>query len=224
MGAMGGKMDMDQDMRIGWTMTTGGVQGEKGFQLTLVYDSLAIKMKMNGSEMPIPSDNTLLNAKAIGMYKDGKFVLDKEASTNLTPELEESLGNTLTEFQDKVQFPATPLQVGDAFENSYPMDLPVPGGQPMKMNIKNSYKLIALDQGIGTFEVVQDLDFTGGEDGQYTMTATGQGKGILKFDSRNSYMSIYEVLLPMKMVMMMADGTEIKMTMDSKSIVTNTVK
>ena len=224
MGAVGGKMDMDQDMRIGLTMTTGAVQGEKGFPLTLVYDTLDVKMKLNGSEMPRPTDNSLLKAKAIGMYKDGKFILDKEASSNLTPELEESLTQTMTEFQDKVQFPSSPLQIGDSFENSFPMDLPVPGGQPMKMNIKNNYKLIALQNGIGTFEVLQELDFSGGDEELYTMSASGEGKGILKFDTKNSYMSSYEVVLPMKINMLMNDGTEIKMDMNSKSVVTNTIK
>jgi len=226
MGALGqgeGPMTMDQDMRIGLTMKTGANQGANGFPLTMTYDSLAIKMSMNGSDMPIPPDDTLSKMKIVGLYKEGNFDLDEAKSENVTPDMKESLGKTMKEVYDKVKFPTSPLGVGDSFENSYPMDLPVPGGQPMTMNVKNNFKLIDLNGSIGTFEVIQDLDFSGRNEG-FDMVASGKGKGIMKFDAALKTVLSYKVELPMEMTMTMDGGTSMTMKMDSNTTVTQSVE
>lgn len=223
MGQLGGNMDMNQEMTISLTMTTGANQGDLGFPVTMVYDNMTIKMKMNGNEIPVPIDDTLMKAKMIGMYRNGSFTLDKGASSNLTPELEESLSSAMKDMQDKVQFPKSALAVGDTFENSYPMDLPVPGGQPIQMFIKNNFKLLALEGGVGTFEVIQDLSFEGNSQGM-NMSATGRGEGVMKFDSKKNYVLSYDVVLPMNMTMTMEDGTVMKMSMNSNTSVKNTIE
>ena len=223
MGQLGGNMDMKQEITISLTMTTGANQGDLGFPVTMVYDNMTVKLKMNGEEIPVPLDDSLMKAKMIGMYRNGVFTLDKEASSNLTPELEESLSSAMKEMQDKVQFPKSALAVGDTFENSYPMDLPVPGGQPIQMFIKNNFKLLAIEGGIGTFEVVQNLSFEGQSQGM-NMSASGRGEGVLKLDSKKNYVLSYDVVLPMNMTMTMEDGTEMKMTMNSTSSVKNTIE
>ena len=103
------------------------------------------------------------------------------------------------------------------------MDLPVPGGQPIQMLLKNNFKLLALQGGIGTFEVVQNLSFEGESQGM-NMSATGRGEGVLKFDIKKNYVLSYDVVLPMNMTMTMEDGTEMKMTMNSTSSVKNTIE
>ncbi|WP_146106293.1 hypothetical protein [Aureicoccus marinus] len=223
MGPLGGKMNMNQELTIALTMTTEANQGDLGFPVTMVYDKMTVKMKMNGNEIPVPIDDALMKAKMVGMYRSGAFTLDKAASSNLTPELEESLGSAMKDLQDKVQFPKSALAVGDRFENSYPMDLPVPGGQPIKMFIKNNFKLLALEGGIGTFEVIQDLSFDGMSEG-INMSATGRGEGVMKFDSKKNYVLSYDVVLPMTMNMTMEDGTIMKMSMTSNSSVKNIIE
>lgn len=226
MGELGqgqGPMTMDQDMRIGLTMKTGADQGANGFPLTMTYDSLAIKMSMNGADMPIPPDDTLSKMKIVGLYKEGGFNLDEEKSENVTPDMKESLTQTMKEVYDKVKFPTSPLGIGDSFENSYPMDLPVPGGQPITMNVKNDFKLIALDGSIGTFEVLQDLNFSGANEG-FDMVASGKGKGIMKFDAANKTVLSYKVQLPMEMTMTMEGGMTMTMKMDSNTTVTQSIE
>lgn len=226
MGELGqgqGPMTMNQDMRIGLTMKTGANQGANGFPLTMTYDSLAIKMSMNGTDMGIPPDDTLRKMKIVGLYKEGNFDLDEAKSENVTPDMKESLGKTMKEVYDKVKFPTSPLGVGDSFENSYPMDLPVPGGQPMTMNVKNNFKLIDLNGSIGTFEVIQDLDFSGRNEG-FDMVASGKGKGIMKFDAALKTVLSYKVELPMEMTMTMDGGMSMTMKMDSNTTVTQSVE
>ena len=48
MGQLGGNMDMNQEMTISLTITTGANQGDLGFPITMVYDNMAVKLKMNG--------------------------------------------------------------------------------------------------------------------------------------------------------------------------------
>jgi len=226
MGSLGGAqepMTMTQDMRIGLTMTTGGDQGIKGFLLTMVYDTLDIKMSMNGSEMSQASLDDLSQMKIVGLYKEGDFTLDDAKSENVTPDIKESLSVTMKQVYEKVQFPSSALAVGDTFENNYPMDLPVPGGMPITMNVKNNFKLIDIKGTIGTFEVVQGLDFSGVSDG-FDMVASGKGAGVLTFDTANNTMVSYKVQLPMEMTMSMEDGISVSMKMDSNTTVTQSVE
>ena len=93
----------------------------------------------------------------------------------------------------------------------------------MTMNVKNDFKLIDLNGSIGTFEVVQDLNFTGTNDG-FDMVASGKGKGIMKFDAALKTVLSYKVELPMEMTMTMDGGMSMTMKMDSNTTVTQSIE
>jgi hypothetical protein len=174
-----------------------------------------------GDKVVDNSDKTLVGVKVFGYVDDKGSLKVDSVQGNQSPEFKEMIVNMMDQFQSNTVFPDRSLKIGDEFLEERPMEVPMAGGQTLKMTIKTRYKLAKVTGNEATFDLVQDLTLDMQMSGA-DAAATGGGKGVMKFNMRDSFTSYFQSDMDMHMKMniqgmtMLIDGltkTETTITM-----------
>jgi hypothetical protein len=188
--------------------TTTGPEGQdKNIPVKLVYKKVQNRRTINENETTVP--NQLSGLIMEGYYDpDSKIHIDTMISSTLDQATKNLVRNTITSFQAQINFPETPLKKGDSFEQRVPIEMPLPGFQPIKMLIIMKYTLVDIRQNTAYFDLQQEvtLDMVLDKD-QVTaaVTASGSGTGVCEFDMSYSALTKYESIMAMNMEVSVAE-------------------
>lgn len=176
---------------IGGTTMTIGAKNNTGLNPVLVaYDSLTITT----SEQSAPEMPDFSNGKIHGHYDGNTITIDSITGLN------DQLGNMIQQFSQpmfenlKINFPKTPMNIGDSFRDYKTMDLPMQGVGTGTMNFNSEYVLEKVMDGVATFntkvEISGSIVVTGEE---FPITGKGNGKSVL--DIAEKYMTYVDMNL-----------------------------
>lgn len=196
---------------------TGAINPANKIPFTMTMQTQPSKMTMNGKETPIPMPAT--NETIFGTYTtDGKMTLDSIAGKKIDDLTKATMIKMIDGMKAAVNFPTTPMKIGDTFTQDTPMDLPI-AGMASKINSKTTFKLVSIDNNKAYFDLTYDLsmDMNGSA---IAMKMAGGGDGKMVYDIVASYptamqsnMNVnYSMTLPQAATMKM-DG-KMKMVMD----------
>lgn len=189
----GADTGMDPIMSNGLTLMHYSVKsGESsGDRISAImeYDSLVTSqsMGMGGTPMEMVF---FKGTKIYGSFDEkSSFSLDSIVG-DIDDNMRTTLTETLKQFSQSIQFPETPMKIGDDFNHEVPFSIPVPGKESMEMKIKTNYTLKEIKKGVAYFDLVQDYIMQSKELGDMKMT--GEGTGKLVFDIENKYAIVVE--------------------------------
>ncbi len=191
------------DMKL--TTTTGRQSSDRSIPLKIVYDKVWTLQKVGDQEK---GENSPLTGLVIeGAFLDQKKLrIDTIISENANDALRGALRSTVETMLQQVKFPSTPMKVGDTFDQSIPMSIPVPGMPPIEMTIKTNYKLREITKNLAKFDIEQkvtlDMDVA-----PVKINVEGQGTGTTDFDFTISTIVDYSAKLDFVMKMLIEDIT-----------------
>ncbi len=202
------------------TITTTGVNSDNNsFPVTIVYESMKSKNVINGNVTE--KENPITGLIVEGFYSpETKLKIDTIISSNIDDNIRYVLKSTIESTQQLVSFPTGPMKIGDIFEQSLPMTIPIAGMKPAKIVINMTYKLTDISEKNATFDILQTVQLDMSIE-QTNLEASGSGTGIIIYDIRNNYITKNDTDLLIDMVMNM-DGLMLRAKM--KSITSQSVE
>jgi hypothetical protein len=185
-------------------VTTTGPEGQdKNIPVKLAFKKVQIRKTINENETILPDQ---MSGVIMEGYYDpnSKIHIDTIISSTLDQATKNLVRNTIASFQAQVNFPDTPMKKGDTFEQQVPIEMPLPGFQPITMLIIMKYTLVDIRQNTAHFDLQQELtlDMVLDKDqDQVTaaITASGSGTGACEFDIIYSTLTKYESIMAMNM-------------------------
>jgi hypothetical protein len=190
------KVKSSQTMKIVTTISAKDANGK--LPASFEYVDATMTQTVAGKEMTNP--NPLKGAKIFGLINEKGEVAVDSIQGNASKELKEMASKMLEQFEGKVNFPARPLKIGDEFTDERPLEMPMAGGNVMKMVIKTKYKLLKVEGNEATFNQVHDLTLAMQMD-KGDANATGSGKGIMKFNIKEHFASFSSTDMDMDLKM-----------------------
>ncbi|AMM50563.1 hypothetical protein TH61_04360 [Rufibacter sp. DG15C] len=180
------------------TTTTGALQADQSFPAIIQYQKVDAQQINNGKETVTESPITGLIAK--GKYTaESKFQVDTLISGKINDAFKKAFKATLESAQQS-PYPSKPLQIGEKFEHKVPMSIPVTGSQPVKLLITTIYTLKEMRAATAIFDIAQTVQLDMSID-QTNLKASGSGKGVSEFDTKNNFTTKYIVNLDMNLTM-----------------------
>ncbi len=213
------KMTQESDMAVVNITQTMNEQGQ--IPAMMYYEKMDTRVQMGPN--PINTGNMFDGLKIYGNYAvEGTFTLDSIGGGNLTDEIQSTLGTTLKQLQNEITFPKEPMAIGDSFENEVPMNIPTGPSNPMKVSVISVYTLKSIRSGLAFFDVDQSISMSGNAESM-SILASGEGKGVLAYDTENNFTKSYTTELPMKIQMNMGHNMKMDMEMATKTSLTVTI-
>jgi len=182
--ASGIKMPMLMQMEIAMSsdIKTDAYNAKKEIPFTLNLQVPQPKMTMNGNALPIPGSAT--TQVITGKYNtDDKLEVESLSGKTMTDSAKTAIMKSIEAIQGNVEFPKTPMKVGDTFTQDIPMKMPIPGFTD-NLTIKTTYKLVSIENGKANF----DMNFlmnSGEAKSAFNMKGTGTGQFV--YDIANNY-------------------------------------
>jgi len=182
--ASGMKMPMLMQMEIAMNsaIKTDAYNAKKEIPFTLNLQVPQPKMTMNGNALPIPGSAT--TQVITGKYNtDDKLEVESLSGKTMTDSAKTAIMKSIEAIQGNVEFPKTPMKVGDTFTQDIPMKMPIPGFTD-NLTIKTTYKLVSIENGKANF----DMNFlmnSGEAKSAFNMKGTGTGQFV--YDIANNY-------------------------------------
>lgn len=215
-------MKMDGQTKV-VTETVTDRMGEDGsFPATIHYLEGENNMTVNGQEMsqPFPFTGTTIK----GRYSNENiFVLDTIIGGQATDEMKQTLTTMLETIQKTIQFPDYALKTGDSFETETPMEIPIPGMNPIMIKIKMNYTVKDISGGKALMDFVQEITLDSSQE-QFNIAASGEGTGTSVYDIEGQYLSSYQSELPMDLSFQVNDQLSAKMKVTTLSETTVTLE
>ena len=207
-------MTMNMNQSMASSLKTEASTENNSLPVVLSYDDISIEQSMNGQPMPTAPENPMLNAKIYAQINEnGAFKVDKVEGNNINSQMKQTVSKTLDKMFDMVKFPEQKLKIGESFEVDVPFSLPVMG-KPIDMDIKTVYTLKDVKNGIAIFSLTQEVEMTADLDGM-SISATGNGTGALRFNTKSSFYEDYQTKLKMNMNMVVPNpGKTMRMNMN----------
>lgn len=180
-------MMMEMKQNISSVMKTRQWSNEQ-LPLTLEYKDLETQQTLGGN--PMPAQPNPLSGVMIDGHgdKQGKLHVDSISGGNANDQTKKLLSDMLEKMQTQVAFPEKPMRVGDSFTQDTPLEIPMQGGQTIKMIVKTEYKLKSFAEAIAVFDTFQTLSMDMTID-QGSAKGSGSGKGQMQFDRKQNYIS-----------------------------------
>jgi hypothetical protein len=201
------KMEMVQEVLV--SQKTDAVNDKKEIPITMEYLKMDIKQSMAGKEMPT-GDNPLKGAKISGFVgNDNKLRFENYGDGQIDEQMKTTIAKMIDQLQTNIQFPLEPMKIGDQFEQTIPMEMPIQGSGTLKMNSKTIYKLLSVQSGLANFDLVQTITMDMNME-QGGMSADGSGTGKMTFDVKKKFMSTYNSNIDMEMLIK-AGGMDMNM-------------
>jgi len=171
---------------------------------TITFGKTMTTYTTNGREQI--QENPISGMLIEGSYdQQGKLRVDTLISDRVNDELRQMFKSFLEKFQQAIQFPEKPMQIGDSFEQQVPMELPIFGAGSVSMIITTNYKLKEITNGKAVFDILQkvsmNMNFGGGDQKLANTAASGEGSGESEFDLKEETITRYDSKLSIKMKM-----------------------
>lgn len=145
------------------------------FPATIVYGKI-IKIT-NGIKTENPITGTIVN----GFYKENRLNVQEVISDQLNEKTKKSIKYALENVKPDIDFPKSPLKIGDSFEHKMPMTIPIDGANPVKINIIKIFTLKSVKDNIATFDLKEKIELST-EIEQVNVIASGKGNGTVEFN------------------------------------------
>lgn len=168
-----------------------------------------IKMTVNGQTTPLP--NILKSQVMYGSYSPvgTTFVLDSLAGKKLGDTLTQKMQKTFENYQSKIQFPNTPMKVGDTFTQDLPLNIPLIS-TPSDVKAKTIYTLRSIEGNKAFFDTKNNLDMALNLQG-ISMTVVGDGNGKMVYDITSNYATSITMNMNLNYTMNMPQSEGTKM-------------
>jgi hypothetical protein len=148
------------------------------------YNHVSSKTSRNGEEIPAGA-NQLDGANVFAQCTmDGKIQVDSILGKTISDATKNALSASLNALTNNLHFPDNPMKIGDTFTQEVPFNLPIPGVTALFM-IKVVYKLSSIDNGIASFDLIENLDMNISDKSNNTgieLNGTGTGNGKMTYD------------------------------------------
>jgi len=165
----------------------------------VAFRDLTTTMTING--VTTSKESSLADTRILGQYgADYKFKVDSVVGNAGELPDKEALTSMMDNIQSAISYPDTPMKVGDRFKTAVPMNFPMPGMDPMAMNIETEYLLTAIRGGIAYFDLVQSITLAMSST-EVEIAASGSGSGKLEYNIAENYATKYLTELPLDMTL-----------------------
>lgn len=126
-------------------------------------------------------------------------VLDSVVSEAMDKESKQMLLNGLQSTFEQFSLPNKRLKVGDSFSQDSPLSIPI-ADVTVDMTVTTNYELIEIRVDTAEFKIIQVYTMTSTSD-QYTVDATGNGKGKMLYLISKNFYSKYQMDIEMELKM-----------------------
>jgi len=161
-------------------MITGQLKSEN-FSILMKFDTLDKKQIMNG----IYGNSN----------RNGEIEIDSIRG-NLEEETKTSLKQILEGITKTIPFPEKQMKIGDKFKQEVPFSIPIPGFEPVDLEIITTYELKEIRDEIAYFDTYQKYKLNMDIE-QLDTKVTGSGNGRIEFDLKESFATYYESIADM---------------------------
>ncbi|MCL9805505.1 hypothetical protein NAT51_08225 [Flavobacterium amniphilum] len=134
---------------------------------------------------------------------DNMPVLDSVASEQLDADFKKSFLKSLNDLISQINFPVKKIKIGESFTQEIPFSFPVANNN-LEMIIKTEYKLIAIKNNLGYFEIKSDYTMKT-EISEKGFKGKGTGEGTLVYDIQNNFFQKFYVKSEVEMDFSMND-------------------
>ncbi|MGY3214606.1 hypothetical protein [Mucilaginibacter sp. HD30] len=176
-------MLMKMNMSTAIDLATKATNAKKEVPFTATYTDFAMSGSMNGQALPL-GETSLKGFGFLGHYTNDtkKFVIDGINGDTTNVAAKTAAQAQLSQVFNQYSFPEATLKIGDTFEQSVPVSVPVGAGSTEVMTkIKYTLKEIKTSEAI--FDLDQTLDMTMDlPQGAGKMDIKGAGKGTMVYD------------------------------------------
>ncbi|RZJ68456.1 MAG: hypothetical protein EOO50_01295 [Flavobacterium sp.] len=212
------KMAIFQESKMPYVITTSKAKPDGSVPAEMKYGEVTVSQTVNGEKTSIPSPASGL--VMTGYYKDSQFNVEDIKGENLTDEMKATMKTSVDNVLKSINFPKTPVKIGESFTDNTPMNMPLGQLGTLNMNIKTVYTLKKISGGIAYFDLVQTLTMDSKME-SVNMSATGTGKGTTEFNLTENFLTKYDSILDMEMTIKISDEMSVKAK--SKAISSNVV-
>ena len=176
-------MKMKMNMTTAIDLVTQVTNAKKEVPFTATYTDFAMGGSMNGQSLPLGETN-IKGFGFLGHYTNDtrKFVIDRINGDTTNMAAKAAAQAQFSQVFNQYSFPDATLKIGDTFEQSVPVSVPVGAGSTEVMTkIKYTLKEIKANEAI--FDLDQVLDMTMDlPQGAGKMDMKGSGKGTMVYD------------------------------------------
>lgn len=143
------------------------------FPTSMAFDD--VRLITDGKEGFSPISNTIIEGL---MAEDSKFKIDTIINPKLDRVTRDALKVVFKDLKPEIEFPKTPMKMGDTFSNDTPMTIPL-YGEKIKLIMTKTYTLKGVLKEVAEFSVATNvvLNMTNQE-----ITVLGDGNGQVLFD------------------------------------------
>jgi hypothetical protein len=169
-----------------------GIEGKSGnFPATVIYKKGTSTQKSNGKEESVSSPISGMVVR--GTYKtDNSFTVDTILSDKIDEGSKEMMRSSLEGVSNQVNFPSTPMAIGDNFKHSIPISLPALSGlAAVNFPISTVYTLTEIGNEKILFDITQTVNVDSLINGNY-VSAIGSGSGQAIYDVEDRFITKYE--------------------------------
>lgn len=196
-------MVTENTSRFSTKTTTGTSDSNKNFKAIMEYGEIESIDKLNGEENKSSSPISGLIIK--GQYNENNnFKIDTMISETLDQNLKNTLRTSLEGIQSHIKFPDKPMKVGESFDQNIPMNIPIAGVAPVKVNINTNYKLTQIKESQADFDIRQTVTLDM-DSNQLEVKASGGGKGRAEYDIEKMYIVKNETNLELNLTVKVSD-------------------
>ena len=155
--------------------TTKGITDSGNFPATIEYGKIITTV--NGNKTSNPISGTIVK----GTYSDNKLNVKEVLSNDLDKKTKDGIKYALENVKPDIDFPKKPLKVGDSFEHKMPMNIPIEGANPVKIDIIKTFTLKSVKENTAIFDLKETIQLSTQIE-QTNVVANGDGNGIVEFD------------------------------------------
>lgn len=207
--------NMDADIK------TGNIKSGNSYPIVLLFKGQTTQKTINGVESNEPP-NPMTGQAIFGQYTaDGKMQIDSISGKVLDEQTKQAIGSGISNMINQMQFPTTPMKVGDTFNQQVPFNLPMASAD-LKATIDIVYKLTSVDGNLAHFDLDESMDLNmSTEKNGTTLNVKGDGKGNgkLVYDIKDNYAASRNADLKMHYEMLVG-----KLTIDAEAEITSTTQ
>ncbi|MCJ8167519.1 hypothetical protein MKJ04_21940 [Pontibacter sp. E15-1] len=184
---------------------------------TVTYGYILTTANANVSTNPI--SGTVVH----GYYAGYKFHVNEVISDKLDEKTKQGIKHALENVKPDIQFPATPLRIGESFEHKMPMIIPISGVNPVKVDIIKTYTLKSVDKNIAVFDLKEKFQLSSETD-QTSVAAKGDGSGIVEFDISENQIIKNNAVFAIEVKVKVSDDVSLTSIIKSDSQIKATIK
>lgn len=178
------------------TIKTLNKKEDGSFDAIMTYEKVTSYQIQNEEKTMRPSP--LEGIRIVGSYdSNNKFKVDTIIGKNINESFRLTLTSTLENVQEQIKFPEKPLKVGDKFQQTLPMTIPVGGVKNIQIIVITDYLLKDIKGDIATFDISQNLELNMDSEDS-SISATGNGNGTSEYSLSNQFITKYKTDLTME--------------------------